>query len=38
MWKVESEGSQVSKKILQERDLLEHQIWWNTRNGLAFLA
>ncbi|XP_049356319.1 uncharacterized protein LOC125820939 [Solanum verrucosum] len=33
MWKVGGEGSQVWKKMLQARDLIEHQILWQIRKG-----
>ncbi|KAK4719880.1 hypothetical protein R3W88_018218 [Solanum pinnatisectum] len=37
MWKVGGGGSQVWKKMLQARELIEHQIVWQTRNGSASL-
>lgn len=32
-WKKRAGGSQSWKKMLQSRDLIEHQIFWQTRNG-----
>jgi len=37
MWKVGGGGSQVWKKMLQARELIAHQILWQTRNGSASL-
>jgi len=37
MWKAGYCGSQVWKKMLQARDHIEHQIWWQTKNGSAHL-
>ncbi|WMV24703.1 hypothetical protein MTR67_018088 [Solanum verrucosum] len=37
IWKVGYCGSQVWKKMLQARDHIEHQIWWQTKNGSAHL-
>lgn len=35
MWETRLEGSQVWKKMLQARDLIEHQILWLIGNGNA---
>jgi len=37
IWKVGYCGSQVWKKMLQARDHIEHEIWWQTKNGSAHL-
>ena len=35
MWKVGGGGPQVWKKMLQARDLIEHQILWRIKKGSA---
>ncbi|KAH0716077.1 hypothetical protein KY284_008982 [Solanum tuberosum] len=38
MWKIGGGGSQVWKKMLQARELVEHQILWHIRRGSSSLC
>lgn len=37
MWKTGYGGTQVWEKMLQARNQVEHQIWWQTKNGTVSL-
>lgn len=37
VWRIGNNGSQVLNKMLQARDLIEHQIVWNIKAGTSLI-